>query len=119
MRDNYNTYFKAESVSSTTTGAGADTVFTVPLQFDAEVDLLLIASGAGTNDINIQVYHADDSTYSYILRNYTMTNNNYTTVLDGAKIYLHPGDKIVAYKNGGDFDVTVSGRLFYNPVRRN
>ena len=114
----YSTFFEGTEVSSTLPNGDSDVVFTVPANHDAELDFVHIASGAGTNSVNIKVFHADTSTYTYVLRNFTMQNNSSHNVVDGSRIYLHAGDKVTAYKTGGSFDVTVSGRLFYNIVRR-
>lgn len=113
----YATFFEGRPIASTLPDLDADIVYTVPLNFDAEIDFLHLASGSGTNSLNVKIYHVEESNYTYILRNYTMQNNSSHNVLNGAKIYLHAGDRLVCYKTGGDFDVTVSGRLLYNPSR--
>ena len=113
----YTTFFEGLPIASTLPNGSADVVYTVPSNFDAEIDFLHLASGAGTNSLNVKIFHAEDSTYTYILRLFTMQNNTSHNVVNGGKIYLHSGDKLVCYKTGGDFDVTVSGRLLYNPAR--
>lgn len=117
MAETFVTFFESISVTSTTAGASANVVYTVPANFDAEIDFLAISSGTGTNDISVEVFNADNSDYTYIVRNFSMTANNYQRLMDGSKMYLHAGDKIVAYKGAGTFDVSVSGKLKYNPQR--
>lgn len=113
----FTTVFKSTSVTSTTTGAGADVVYTVPPNFDAEITFLTCTNGGATDNINVLVYHADDSSYHYILRAHSVLGNDTHDVVTSARIYLHAGDKIVTYKAGGTFDVSVSGKQYYNPNR--
>jgi len=113
----FTTFFDSSSITSTTTGAGADVIFTVPANHDAELTLLACTNGAATNNINVQVYHADGTEYHYLLRAHSVAGNDVYDVVTSNRLYLHAGDKIVAYKAGGTFDVSVSGKQFYNPVR--
>jgi hypothetical protein len=117
MSRNYTSFFESISVTSITAGAGADVVFTIPANHDAEIEFMSVSSGLGTNGISIEVFNADNSDYTYILRDLTMTANTYERVITSATIHLHAGDKVVAYKGAGTFDVSISGKLFYNPVR--
>ena len=117
MAQPYTTFFESSSITSTTTGAGADVVYTVPANFDAEITLLSATNGATINSINIQVYHADGTEYHYFLRAHSVVANDTHHALTSNRIYLHSGDKIVAYKVGGTFDVSVSGKQFFNPTR--
>ena len=114
---NYNTFFESVSITSTTTGVGADVIYTVPAQHDCEVDFCVATNGGSTQNISIQIYHADDTTYHYVLRAHSIAGNDTYKLLESDRIYLHAGDKIVAYKSGGTFDVSVSGREYYNPAR--
>lgn len=116
---NYNTFFDSKSVTSTTTGAGADVIHTVPANHDCEIDFLVATNGGSVQNISVLVYHADDTVYHYIIRAHSVAGNDTYKVVEADRIYLHAGDKIVAYKgsSSGTFDVSVSGRQFYNPVR--
>lgn len=114
---NYNTFFESVSITSTTTGAGADVIHTVPANYDCEIDFLVATNGGATQKISIQIYHADDTAYHYVLRAHSVAGNDTYKVVEADRIYLHAGDKIVAYKVGGTFDVSVSGRQYYNPAR--
>ena len=115
----FTTVFESLSITSTTTGAGADVVYTVPANHDAELTFLMCTNGAATNSINVQVYHADDTAYHYLLRAHRVAGNDSYSVITSDRIFLHAGDKLVAYKAGGTFDVSASGKQFYNPVRSN
>lgn len=119
MAQTYTTVFESSSITSTTTGAGADVVYTVPANHDVELTFLLCTNGAATNKINVQVYHADATTYHYILRAHSVAGNDTYSAITSDRIFLHAGDKILAYKVGGTFDVSISGKQFYNPVRSN
>lgn len=113
----YSTFFESTSVASTTTGAGADVVYTVPANFDAEVTFLVCTNGSSVNRINVLVYHTDDAEYHYLIRDHSVAGNSTYEVITSSRIFLHSGDKILAYKTGGTFDVSISGKQIYNPVR--
>ena len=113
----FTSVFESVSVTSTTTGAGADVVYTVPANFDAEITFLTCTNGATTNNINILVYHAEDAAYYYLLRAHAVLGNDTHDVLTSARLHLHAGDKIVTYKAAGTFDVSISGKQYYNPNR--
>ena len=113
----FTTFFDSSAITSTTTGAGADVVYTVPANHDAELTLLACTNGAATNNINVQVYHADETEYHYLLRAHAVAGNSVHDAITSNRLFLHAGDKIVAYKAGGTFDVSVSGKQYYNPVR--
>ena len=117
MTQPYTTFFESSSITATTTGAGADVVYTAPANFDSEITLLVCTNGAATNNINVQVYHADGTEYHYLLRAHSVAGNDAYNVLTSNRLFLHSGDKIVAYKAGGTFDVSVSGKQFFNPTR--
>ena len=117
VANNYNTFFESVSITSTTTGAGADVIYTVPARHDCEVDFLVATNGGSVQNVSVLVYHADDAQYHYVLRAHSVAGNDTYKVVEADRIYLHAGDKIVAYKVGGTFDVSVSGRLYYNPAR--
>lgn len=114
---NFTTFFESIAVTSTTTGAGADVVYTVPEYSDVELTFLACTNGGAVNTINILIYHADNGTYGYVRKSQSVADNSTHDVITSARIYLHAGDKVLAYKGGGTFDVAVSGRKFYNSVR--
>ena len=113
----FTSVFKSKSVTSTTTGVGADVVYSVPANHDVEITLLVCTNGGATNNINVLVYHSDDSTYHYLLRAHSVAGNDTHEVITSSRLYLHAGDKILAYKGAGTFDVSLSGKQYYNPVR--
>ena len=116
---NYNTFFDSKSITSTTTGAGADVIHTVPANHDCEIDFLVTTNGGSVQNISVLVYHFDTEDYNYILRAHSVAGNDTYKVVEADRIYLHAGDRLVAYKGSasGTFDVTVSGRQYYNPAR--
>ena len=109
--------FESKVITSTTADAGATVVYTVPSSFDSELSLIMCTNGSATNKISVQVYHADGAEYHHLLRLHSVAGNDTLNVLEASRMYLHAGDKIVAYKVGGTFDVTISGKHFYNPQR--
>tara|TARA_R110000822_G_scaffold76230_1_gene183234 strand:+ start:518 stop:883 length:366 start_codon:yes stop_codon:yes gene_type:complete len=113
----FTSVFESVSVTSTTTGSGANVVYIVPANFDLELTYLTCTNGGSTQNINVQVYHADTTSYSYILRSHSVAGNDSYNILTSNRIFLHAGDKVLAYKGGGTFDVILSGKQYYNPVR--
>jgi len=113
----FTSVFESTSITSTTTGAGADVVYTVPANHDAEITFLVCTNGGATNKISVLVYHADHTEYHYVLRDHNVAGNDSYSVITSDRIFLHAGDKIVAYKGSGTFDVSISGKQYYNPVR--
>ena len=113
----YTTFFESVSVTSTAADASADGVYTVPANHDAEISFLVCTNGGSTSNISVQVYHSDDAEYHYILREHSVGGNDTYSLVGCDRLYLHAGDRIVAYKGNGTFDVSVSGKKFYNPVR--
>lgn len=117
VASNYSTFFDSVSITATAADASADVVHTVPANHDCEIDFLVCTNGGATNNISIQVYHADHTEYHHILRSHSVAGNDTHHVISANRLYLHAGDKILAYKNSGTFDVSVSGRTYYNPAR--
>ena len=113
----YTTFFESVSITATAADASADVVYTVPAQHDTEVEFLVATNGGSVQNISIQVYHADDTTYHYVLRSHSVAGNDAYKLVGPDRIYLHAGDKVVAFKGGGTFDVSISGKQFFNPSR--
>jgi hypothetical protein len=113
----YSTFFSSVSITSTSADASANVIYTVPANYDSEIDFLICTNGSSTNNISIQIYHANGTSYHHLLRNHSVGGNDSYKVLESDRIYLHEGDKVLAYKGSGTFDVSVSGRQFYNPMR--
>ena len=113
----FTTVYESISVTSTTVGAGADVVYTVPAQHDAQITLLIAANGGATHTVSVEVYHADPATYKYLLRAHSIAGGESYNVLGSSRLYLHAGDKIVVSRSAGTLDVSISGKQFYNPVR--
>ena len=115
---NYSTFFESTSVTATTADAGADVLYTVPNNHDAEITFLIVTNGGATQNVSIQVYHGDDLAYHHIVREESVAGNSHVDVVHGgASLFLHAGDKICVYKGGGTVDVSVSGKKYYNPTR--
>tara|TARA_B110000908_G_scaffold106399_1_gene125242 strand:+ start:4035 stop:4394 length:360 start_codon:yes stop_codon:yes gene_type:complete len=113
----FTSFYESAVVTSTTADAGADVVYTVPSSHDAQVTLLIGANGGSTHTFSIQVYHADTTLYSYILRAHSVSGGESYNVLGSSTLYLHAGDKVLAHYSAGTLDVSISGKQFYNPAR--
>jgi hypothetical protein len=113
----FNAVFRSRSITSLLPGADADMIFTVPNNFEAEVTLIMITNAGPLANISLQVYNKDLNVYSFLYRVKGVGANNSDNVLGASTLYLNEGDKVLAYKDGGTFDVSVSGRNVYNPLR--
>ena len=114
----FNTTTISVSVASTSGGASGNVLYTCPSNFDAEIDMLMVTNGGTSSQkITIEFYHADDTTYHNFIEAKSVAGNTALNVLDSARMHLHAGDKLVCSKDGGTFDVTLSGREFFNPNR--
>ena len=113
----YTTFFEGVSVTSTTAGASADVVYTVPSKHSAEVTLLTCSNSNTTATITVEVYHADDTSYHAILSSHSVALNDTYKVVGSDRLFLHPGDKVVASVSANNMSVCISGKLYYNPTR--
>jgi hypothetical protein len=113
----YTTFFEGVLVTSTTTGAGADVIYTVPAKHSAEVTLLNCSNSSSTGNITIEVYHTDDASYHALLSAHSINNGTTFKAIESDRLYLHAGDKVVASVSANDMDVCISGKLVYNPTR--
>ena len=115
----YNTKTESISVSATAGGASGDVLYTCPANHDCTLDILLVSNGANSsNKITIEFYHKDDNTYHNITNDHSVAGHDTYNVFSSAQFHLHAGDKIVVHKEvGSTFDVTMSGREYYNPAR--
>jgi len=113
----FTTVYESKVVTATAADASADVVYTVPALHDAQITLIMASNGAATHTVNIQVYHADTATYSHLLRSHNIAGGDSYNILGSSKLFLHAGDKILAYKSAGTLDVSVSGKQFYNQAR--
>ena len=114
------TYFgvtESISVTSTTADGAADVLYTCPSKHDAELTFLVVTNGAATNTVNIQFYHADTASWSYVSRLHSVVGGTTYNALDNATLFLHSGDKIAVFKTGGTIDATISAKQYYNPAR--
>ena len=115
----YSTVSKALDITATAGGASANVLYTCPAKHDAEIDFLHVTNGASSTDnVYIEWYHADDTTYYKLVNAKSIAGNDVYDVLQGGNVfYLHAGDKIVCYNGGGTLSIILSGKEFYNPNR--
>ncbi len=108
-----------KTVTSTSAGASADVVYTVPDNHSAIVRFLHLSNGtASTKKAHIQIYHNDTTSYFTVVNGLSMTANTTHNVVSGNFITLHQKDKIVSYiESGMTLDVTISIEEYFDPAR--
>ena len=109
---------KGYTIASTTTGADATLVYTAPAFYHGTVRFLTCSnSNAATKTISVQFYHNEDSSYHYIAKATSVASGAVLDLLNGGYLFLHPGDKIVAYSNlANAFDAMISVEEVYSSV---
>jgi hypothetical protein len=112
----FNAFFSSKVITSILPGVDSDIVYTVPNNFEAEVTLIMISNAGPLSNINLQVYNKDLNEYGFLYRVKAVPANSTENVLRASVLYLNEGDKILAHKDGGTFDVSVSGRAVYNQL---
>ncbi len=78
-----------KTVTSTSAGASADVVYTVPDNHSAIVRFLHLSNGtASTKKAHIQIYHNDTTSYFTVVNGLSMTANTTHNVVSGNLQYL-------------------------------
>ena len=114
----HTTITESISVAATSGGASGNVLFTCPANHDITIDMLMVTNGASTSQkITIEFFNLNNTTYHNFIEAKTLAGHTSLNVLDGARMHLHAGDKLVCSKDGGTLDVTMSGRLYFNPNR--
>ena len=114
----YSTATESIAVTATSGGASSNVLYTCPPLHDAEITFLHVSNGAASTDnISIQWYHADTTTYYTIVDAKQVSGNGTYAVVDASRMYLHAGDKITVFDGGGSLGVTISVKEYYNPAR--
>ena len=109
--------------SASTTGSPnkATLLLTCPAGHEAEIVFLMVANeDNSTSNIGIQVYHADNNTYHFMVGEEAIAGNNHTQFIGGGPLFLHAGDKVLVFRHtsGHNFDATLSARLYFTPAKR-
>tara|TARA_R110000803_G_scaffold143625_1_gene209655 strand:- start:1288 stop:1650 length:363 start_codon:yes stop_codon:yes gene_type:complete len=115
----YSTETKAVTIASTTADANATLVYVCPPNHDATVDLLHIANNNNaTKKVYIQIYHADSTSYHYIVKNHSIAGNSAENIFNSSVLHLHAGDKILMYsETTNTIEGILSCKQFFNPAR--
>ena len=114
----YTTVSKALSITATSGGASGDVLYTCPPNHDCEIDFLHISNGStSTQNVTVQWYHAETTTYHHILNDKSVAGKDVYNVVGADRLYLHAGDKLVCFNGGATLEAFMSGREFYNPHR--
>ena len=110
---------ESKTITSTLANADADLIYTCPSNYSAIIKFLHLSAGVANNKkAYIQFYHEDDTTYHYIVNGLAMGAHTATDLVSGSQLYLHQGDKILAYiETGMNLDVTISLEEYYDPLR--
>jgi len=115
--ETFTTFYDSKTITATTGGAAATLVYTVPAHHDAEVTMIMVANGAATITTNVQIYRKFSDSYTFLIKTHSILTGLTYNALGPSRIFLHAGDKILAFKSGGTLDVSVSGKHIYNPSR--
>ena len=112
-------HLESKTITSTTTGSGADVIYTVPQNFSSIIRYFLLSNATtSTKKAYVQIYHADDDSYHYIAKGLSMAGNSIESLSGYGSLNLHEGDKLVAYiETGMDLDITLSAEEYYDPNR--
>ena len=109
------------SASTSSNPNNATTLFTCPSSHEAEIVLLMIANESNsTSNIGVQVFHADDSTYHFLVGEESIPGNDHLHLISSGPLFLHEGDKVLVFKHDStkSFDATLSARLYFTPAKR-
>ena len=109
MTSNLKKYSVGVGVASTSADGSATVLYTCPNNFVADLVFLRYANkSASAQLLSLELYHAEDTEYHYLM--YTESVAAYTSgkVIDSDRLVLHPGDKIVAYADLADmFEIVI------------
>lgn len=110
---------ESKTVTSTTAGASADVIYTVPNNHSAIVRYLLLSNGtSSTKKAYVQFYHKDDNDYHHLANGLSMAGHSLDSLSSQGSLNMHEGDKIVAYiESGMALDITISVEEYYDPNR--
>lgn len=115
----YKTTTEAITVSSTTTGAAANVLYTCPLNHNATIDALMFNNNnASAKKVNVQLFHKEAGSYKHILKAHSIAANSTYNLLNNSHLHLHSGDIVVVHgETTNTIEATISVRERYNPNR--
>ena len=115
----YNTTTESLTISATAADASSNVLYTCPANHDASIDMLIVSNNnTSTKKAYIQFYHADTTTYHYLVKDHSIAGNTTYNVLENSTMHLHAGDKITLYgQTTNTLEATISLKEFYNPNR--
>ena len=119
-RDSYTTDTEAVTITATSGGASATSIYTCPPSHDATIDFLHISNGStSTQNVTVQWYHADTNTYHHIVNDKAIAGKDVYNIITADRLHLHAGDKIVVYgETANTIEVIVSVEEYYNPQHK-
>ena len=73
-----------------------------------------------TSNIGIQIFHADNNTYHFLVGEEAIAGHSSTQFIGGGPLFLHAGDKVLVFRHTSsqNFDATLSARLYFTPAKR-
>ena len=110
---------EGKTITSTSAGASADVVYTVPDNYSAIVRFLHLTNAtSSTKKAYLQLYDNNDTSYYYIVNALSMAANTTHSVVSGNFFTLHQKDKIVSHMESGmTLDVLISVEEYFDPAR--
>ena len=111
---------ESKTITSTSSGASADVLYTVPDNHSSVIKFLHLSNGtASTKKAYVQFYHNDDSAYYNLANGLSMAGSSVVDLVSSGEFLLHQKDKIVCYiESGMTLDVTVSAKEYFDPQRQ-
>jgi hypothetical protein len=112
-------YTKGFTITSTSTGASGDVLYTCPNNYSAIIRYLHLSNNNTSNkNVSLEFYHADDTSYHFICKDFQMSGYSIQNFVDAAYFNLHQGDKIIgSSETASTMEVMLSLEEYYNPLR--
>jgi hypothetical protein len=109
--------YKIRSIGTNLVAGAANTIYTVPPNHTAKVELLFIANAAsGNKTVSIKWHDTSLNKDYFIVGGYTVSGYNFLKI-DGSYLALSAGDYLVATTEAGStMDATVSVEEYYDPL---
>jgi hypothetical protein len=109
--------YKIRSIGTNLVDGAANTIYTVPPNHTAKVELLFVTNTSGGNKtITIKWHDTSLNTNYFIVGGYVISSHNFLKI-DGSYIALSAGDYLVVTPEAGStMDATVSVEEYYDPL---
>lgn len=110
---------KLRSKGTNLTAGSANTIYTCPPNYTAQVTLLFVANAAsGNKTVTIQWHDTTTGLDYYIVGGYVISAYNFLKLTEGALV-LNAGDYLVVTPEAGStMDATVTVEEYFDPANR-